>query len=103
MIQQYWSSYCSNSYNFITDTNWLKLRSISLSYDFTSHLKNQKFIKGLTATATATNLFTWTNYKGMDPEVCAAGSGTGGSGSVGLDYCGVPTTSSFSFGVNLTF
>ena len=54
MIQQYWSSYCSNSYNFITDTNWLKLRSISLSYDFTSHLKNQKFIKGLTATATAT-------------------------------------------------
>ena len=104
MIQQYWSSYCNNSDNFITNTNWLKLSSVSLSYDFTSLLKkHQKFIKGLTATVTGTNLFTLTNYKGMDPEVCAAGSGTGGSGSVGLDYCGVPTTSSFSFGVNLTF
>ncbi len=103
MIQQYWSSYCSNSYNFMTKTNWLKLRSVSLSYDFSDLLKKQNIIKGLTATVTGTNLFTLTNYKGMDPEVCAAGSGTGGSGSVGLDYCGVPTTSSFSFGVNLTF
>ena len=53
-------------------------------------------------TATGTNLFTWTNYKGMDPEVSTAG-GTGGSGATGIDYCSVPSTSSFSFGVNLTF
>ncbi len=104
MIQDYWSNYSSDAANFMTDTNWLKLRTISLSYDFGNLIKGQSFLKGLIATASANNLFTWTNYKGgMDPEVAAVGSGTGGSGSVGLDYCGVPIQRSFSFGVNLTF
>jgi hypothetical protein len=109
MIQRYWSStapndgsYAANSYNFITSVNWLKLRSLSLTYDFSDILKNQKIIKGISATAVGTNLFTWTNYKGMDPEVSAAG-GTGGSGSTGIDYLGVPAVSSFTFGVNLKF
>jgi TonB-linked SusC/RagA family outer membrane protein len=102
MIQQYWSNYAANSYNFITSVNWLKLRSLSLTYDFSRMFKNQKVIKGLSATAVGTNLFTWTNYKGMDPEVSAAG-GTGGSGSTGIDYLGVPAVSSFTFGINLKF
>jgi hypothetical protein len=49
-----------------------------------------------------TNLLTLTNYKGMDPEVSAAG-GTGGSGSTGIDYLGVPAVASLTFGINLTF
>ncbi|MGH2645284.1 MAG: SusC/RagA family TonB-linked outer membrane protein, partial [Chitinophagaceae bacterium] len=102
MIQQYWYNYASNSLNFITSVNWLKLRSLSLTYDFTGMLANTKVIKGLSATATGTNLFTLTNYKGMDPEVSAAG-GTGGSGSTGIDYLGVPAVAGFTFGVNLTF
>jgi len=102
LIQQYWSNYAANSYNFITSVNWLKLRSLSLTYDFSGILKNQKVIKGLSATVVGTNLFTWTNYKGMDPEVSAAG-GTGGSGSTGIDYLGVPAVASFTFGVNVKF
>ncbi|PZP49595.1 MAG: SusC/RagA family TonB-linked outer membrane protein, partial [Pseudopedobacter saltans] len=102
MIQRYWANYAANSYNFITSVNWLKLRSVNLSYDFTDMIKNQKIIKGLSATLMGTNLLTWTNYKGMDPEVSAAG-GTGGSGSTGIDYLGVPAVASFTFGVNLTF
>ncbi|MEO8823145.1 MAG: SusC/RagA family TonB-linked outer membrane protein [Ginsengibacter sp.] len=102
MIQQYWANYAANSMNFINSVNWVKLRSLSLTYDFTGMLKNQKVIKGFSATAVGTNLFTWTNYKGMDPEVSAAG-GTGGSGSTGIDYLGVPAVASFTFGINLTF
>ncbi len=103
MIQEYWNNYCQNSYNFIQSVNWLKLRSVNLSYDFTNLIKGQNFLKGLSATFAANNLFTWTNYEGgMDPEVAAVGA-AGGSGSVGIDYCGVPVQRSFSFGVNLTF
>jgi TonB-linked SusC/RagA family outer membrane protein len=102
MIQQYWANYAANSMNFITSVNWLKLRSLSLTYDFTGILKNKKIIKELSATAIGTNLYTWTNYKGMDPEVSAAG-GTGGSGSTGIDYLGVPAVASFTFGINMTF
>jgi ferric enterobactin receptor len=102
LIQRYWANYAANSMNFITSVNWLKLRSLSLTYDFTNMLKNQKVIKGISATAVGTNLLTWTNYKGMDPEVSAAG-GTGGSGSTGIDYLGVPAVASLTFGINLTF
>ncbi len=101
LIQQYWQNYAANSYNFLTSVNWVKVRSLSLSYDFSHIIKNKKIIKGLSATAVGTNLFTWTNYKGMDPEVSAAG-GTGGSGSTGIDYLGVPATATFTFGVNIT-
>ena len=52
---------------------------------------------------TGTNLLLLTNYKGLDPEASAAGSGVVGSSSVGIDYCGVPSTQGFSFGLNLTF
>jgi ferric enterobactin receptor len=102
LIQQYWANYAANSGNFITSVNWLKLRSVNLTYDFSGVLRNQTVIKGISATASGTNLFTWTNYKGMDPEVSAAG-GTGGSGSTGIDYLGVPAVASFTFGVNITF
>lgn len=102
MIQQYWATYAADSYNFITSVNWLKLRSLSLTYDFSDILKSKKVIKGLSATVVGTNLYTITNYKGMDPEVSAAG-GTGGSGSTGIDYLGVPAVASFTFGINVTF
>ena len=102
LIQRYWANYAANSYNFITSVNWVKLRSLSLNYDLIGLLKNQKVIKGISLTAVGTNLFTLTNYKGMDPEVSAAG-GTGGSGSTGIDYLGVPAVASFSFGINVSF
>ncbi|HVS96858.1 MAG TPA: TonB-dependent receptor, partial [Puia sp.] len=102
MIQQYWQNYAANSDNFITSVNWVKLRSVSLTYDFTGMLNNTKVIKNISLTAVGTNLFTWTNYKGMDPEVSAAG-GTGGSGSTGIDYLGVPAVASFTLGLNVTF
>jgi outer membrane receptor protein involved in Fe transport len=101
MIQNYWQNYAANSSNFITSVNWVKLRSVSLTYDFSGILKNKKVIKGLSATAVGTNLLTWTNYKGMDPEVSAAG-GTGGSGSQGIDYLGVPAVRTFTFGINVS-
>jgi TonB-linked SusC/RagA family outer membrane protein len=102
LVQQYWKNYLSNSENFITSVNWLKLRSVTLSYDLTKLISRQNIIKRLMVTATGNNLLTLTNYDGMDPEVSTA-LGTGGSGATGIDYCSVPATSSFTFGVNLTF
>jgi len=102
MIENYWTNYASNSLNFIQSVNWVKLRSVSLSYDFAKMINNKKVIKDLSLTAVGYNLFTWTNYRGMDPEVSAAG-GTGGSGSTGIDYLGVPAVASFTLGLNVTF
>ena len=87
----------------MTDVKALRLRSLSLSYNLPkAWLVKTGFIKRASITAAANNLLLFTNYNG-DPEVAAAGSGAVGSSSVGIDYCGVPSTGSFSFGINLTF
>ncbi|MBQ8501904.1 MAG: SusC/RagA family TonB-linked outer membrane protein [Bacteroides sp.] len=99
----YQNIYPNESRNFMTEVNALRLRSVSLSYNVPkTWLAKTKVIKRAMITASATNLLLFTNYDG-DPEVAAAGSGVVGSSSVGIDYCGVPATASFSFGVNLTF
>ena len=108
IIQDYYTTfYARESANFMTNTNWLRLRSVSLSYDFRNELvKNaglSKVVKGLTATVTGTNLWLLTNYKGMDPEASAAGSGIVGSSSVGIDFNGVPSTAGVAFGLNFKF
>ena len=103
LIRNYYQILENETATYITDTNWLRLRAISLSYDFTSLLKNTRVIKGLSATVSGTNLWLLTNYKGMDPETSVAGSGVIGSGSGGIDYCGVPATAGLSFGINLSF
>ncbi|WP_437920179.1 SusC/RagA family TonB-linked outer membrane protein [Sphingobacterium sp. LRF_L2] len=103
--QKYYQQYYSQqTTNFIENVNWVRLRSVNLSYDFSKHLLEQsKYIKGASLSLNATNLLLFTNYSGMDPETSAAGAGVVGSGSVGIDYAGVPNTRSVTFGVNLKF
>ena len=104
IIQDYYTNYYPmETKNYITDVNSLRLRSVSLSYSVPQNfLKKIGFVKRASLSVAATNLLLITNYDG-DPEVAAAGAGVGGSSSVGFDYCGVPATSSMSFGLNLTF
>ena len=104
IIENYYTgSYNYETANWITKVNALRLRTISLSYDIPkSFLAKTKVIKRAILTASASNLLLFTNYDG-DPEVAASGSGRGGSSSVGFEYCGVPSTRQFAFGVNLTF
>ena len=104
IIQSYYTgAYNYEVANWLTSVNSLRLRTLSLSYSVPqSFLAKTKVIKRASLNATATNLLLFTNYDG-DPEAAASGAGAGGSSSVGFDYCGVPATASFAFGVNLTF
>jgi len=96
--------YTKHTPNFIEKVNWFRLRSVSLSYTLQKDLlAKSKFIKGATFNAMGSNLWLLTNYSGVDPETSAAGAGVVGSGSVGIDYAGVPATAGFTFGVNLKF
>lgn len=104
IIKNYYTgAYNYETANWITSVNSLRLRTLSLSYAVPETLlAKTKVIKRASITATANNLLLFTNYDG-DPEAAASGAGAGGSSSVGFDYCGVPATASFAFGVNLTF
>ncbi|MGL5787438.1 MAG: SusC/RagA family TonB-linked outer membrane protein [Bacteroidales bacterium] len=100
----YRNIYTKHAPHFLTDVNWLRLRSLALTYSIPqSFLQKLKVVQQAELSFTANNVFVITNYKGMDPEVSAGGAGVVGAGSAGIDYCGIPSTRTFSFGINVTF
>ncbi len=89
-----------NSTYFVEDGSYLRVKDISLSYDFRGTWLKNLGISKLQPYFTATNLITITGYSGMDPEV----NQWGNSGSVqGIDWGTYPHCKSFVFGLNVEF
>ena len=92
-----------NSYNsdiFIQDADYIKIRNITLGYDLKSAIKRLPF-QSLRFFVTGQNLFTFTKYDGMDPEV---GSGAPGySWSSGIDTGFYPSPKVYMAGVSIKF
>ncbi len=89
-----------NSTYFIEDGSYLRVKDISLSYNFANKKLKSWGITRLQPYFTATNLLTWTSYSGMDPEV----NQWGNSGAVqGIDWGTYPHCKSFVFGINVEF
>ena len=83
---------------FIEDGSYLRVKDVTLSYDFSMNWMKKLGISKLQPYATVTNLITFTKYLGFDPEV----NQWGNSGNVqGIDYGTYPQTRSFIFGVNV--
>jgi len=83
---------------WVTDGSFLRLRNITLAYDFKAPRIAGVKIGGLRVYATAQNLFTWTKYTGFDPETSSEGEGL----SRGGDYLGYPAAKTVIIGVNLS-
>lgn len=78
---------------FVHNASFLKCDNITLGYSFDNLLKSSSW-KGLRGRVygTVSNVFTITNYNGLDPEVFS-----------GIDYELYPRPISFILGVNFTF
>ncbi len=81
---------------WIEDGSYLKLKELSLSYDF--NIKSS-YITGLTVFGTCENLFTLTNYKGYDPEIVSSSSNN--PLYQGVDAFTTPTARTFYIGLKL--
>jgi len=95
------------STRFLQDGSYLKVRNITLGYDFKPLIKTNK-IGGLRMYITGQNLFTFTKYTGLDPEIQANNNDTDGAGissdfAVGIDWGTVPAPRTFIIGLNLSF
>lgn len=99
----FWSSlYATNSINshFVEDASYVRFRNIALSYDF-GKMMNLPYIKGLILTVSARNLFTITDYTGIDPE--ATGTNLNNPLYRGIDLWSFPNTKTYSVGLSLNF
>jgi TonB-linked SusC/RagA family outer membrane protein len=54
---------------FMQNADYLRINNVTLGYNFNQILKDFKFISNLKVYAAVNNLYTFTNYDGMDPEV----------------------------------
>lgn len=89
-----------NSSYFVEDGSYLRVKSVSLSYDVPRKIISKLGINRLQPYFTASNLLTWTSYSGMDPEVNQYGN----NGAVqGIDWGTYPLNRSFVFGLKLEF
>lgn len=89
-----------NSSYFVEDGSYLRVKSVSLSYDVPHKIISKLGINRLQPYFTASNLLTWTSYSGMDPEVNQYGN----NGAVqGIDWGTYPLNRSFVFGLKLEF
>lgn len=82
----------------ITDVNWIRLRDVTLSYDF--NVKKITAINSAQLSFTGRNLWLNTNYKGVDPETSLTGAG---SKINGLDYFNNPGSKSFIMTLKVGF
>jgi hypothetical protein len=88
------------STRFIEDGSYLRIKTLTLSYDLPQSLLSKINLGNVRVYATGENLLTFTNYSGFDPEVNAFG---GSNTMQGIDYGTYPQTRNIIFGLNVTF
>ena len=89
-----------NSTYYIEDGSYLRVKSVTLSYDVPALALRKMHLTRLMPYISFTNLLTWTGYKGRDPEVNQYGD----SGTVqGLDWGTYPLSRSFGMGLKVEF
>ncbi len=88
-----------SSTRWLEDADFLRVKNVKLMYNFPSTMFGDSFINGAQVSISATNLFTFTNYSGLDPEASSRTSLL----SAGLDYTPYPLTRLFSLGAQINF
>ena len=90
----------SHSSRFIEDGSYVRIKNISLGYNVPNQLLTKLNLKSVRFYATGYNLFTFTDYRGHDPEVSSEGTLNIGQG---IDFFQAPPSKSLIFGVNIGF
>ncbi len=88
----------SNSY--VEDGSFLRLRNLSIGYSLPGSLLQKAKLGTVRLYLTATNLWTLTNYTGLDPDTSVFGGNEYGTG---IDYSAYPSAKTYVAGISLEF
>jgi hypothetical protein len=88
------------SSRFIEDGSYLRVKNVTLGYTFNKELMQRIHVSSLRLYVSAQNLFTFTKYSGLDPEVNYGGNDTA---QIGTDFFTFPQARTFTAGLNLKF
>ncbi|MBF4470719.1 SusC/RagA family TonB-linked outer membrane protein [Flavobacterium sp. HJJ] len=84
---------------YVEDASFARLRSVTFRYAFNANFIKKIRLTELSCYATADNLFTFTNYKGQDPEV----NMSKGAFGLAIDNSSTPPTKRVTLGLSVRF
>ena len=85
---------------YIEDGSFVKLREVALSIPLGESLAGRIGARGATVRFAGRNLYTWTDYTGLDPEVNLFSESTVARG---VDFATLPLPRTFSAGLTINF
>jgi hypothetical protein len=91
----------SPSSRYLSDGSYLRLKNIVLGYNFPKAILEKIKLRSLRVYAQATNLATWTKYKGWDPELNS--DAFSGNITQNYDFYAAPQAKTITFGINVGF
>lgn len=83
---------------YIEDGSYVKIKNISLTYTFPQRMVS-KYVKGVRVAVNVQNVYTFTKYKGYDPEI--GPTSYGGVIMAGMDMGKYPSTRMYSASINV--
>ncbi len=95
-------SYVPSSY-YVEDGSYIRCKSLQLGYKFPADLLKRYKITNLRLYVQAQNLFTITNYGGLDPAMGTRSGGNAPDPYFGIDGGSYPNSRLLSVGLNLGF
>ncbi|KRD59967.1 SusC/RagA family TonB-linked outer membrane protein [Flavobacterium sp. Root935] len=95
------SNYVSDIY--MQNADYLRINNLTLGYNFNEVFKDFKFISNLKFYVAVNNLYTFTKYDGMDPEVRWSGDNTNAPWASGIDLGLYPQARTVMFGLSADF
>jgi TonB-linked SusC/RagA family outer membrane protein len=90
-----------HSSRVVEDGSYIRLKTVSLAYAVPSRIIKPLYLSKLSFNISAQNLYTLTNYTGMDPEVSTRGPF--GVLTPGFDYSPYPQARTIVVGLNAAF
>ena len=95
-----WVPARNNSSRFMRSANFIRLRDVTIGFNFPSSLLQRLKLSSARVFVKGTNLATFTDYPGWDPEYNRDGAG---NVSQGKSWLPSPQAKSVSFGLNVSF
>lgn len=90
------------STRFLFDGSYVRIKNLNLGYTFTNIGKEKTVIKSLRLYLSAQNLFTFTKYPGLDPEMQTSNNSTSeGDLARSIDWGTYPMAKIFTIGLNM--
>ncbi|MFD2101257.1 SusC/RagA family TonB-linked outer membrane protein [Flagellimonas iocasae] len=86
------------SSRFIEDGSYLRVKNITLGYTIGNEFLGRSMVSSIRFYLSAQNLFTWTRYTGLDPEVNYRGDD---NSVIGTDFFTYPQAQTLTLGVNV--